>query len=130
MVFLVSSVRQFAPGTLLIVVVTPIWARLSCTRTAIGSLTPAKPRSNEIGTLMLLTPASARSFLALSRSVLNLCGCGQATSIGASAGAPNIGLARPYNTASMIFWYGIAQATAYRTLTLSKGGCCTFIPMY
>src|ERR1700730_18651458 len=103
MVFLVSSVRQFAPGTLLIVVVTPICARLSCTRTAIGSLTPAQPRANEIGTLILPKPAPGRSFFALSRSVLNLCGCGQATSVGASAGAPNIGLARPYSTASMIF---------------------------
>src|ERR1700724_4169505 len=103
MVFLVSSVRQFAPGTLLIVVVTPICARLSGTKTAIGSLTPAKPRSNEIGTLILLTPASARSFLALSRSVLNLCGCGQATSVGASAGAPNIGFGRPAHTAAHHF---------------------------
>src|ERR1700728_2068965 len=114
MIFLVSSVRQFAPGTLLIVVVTPICARLSCTSTAIGSLTPAKPRSNEIGTLMLLAPASARSFFALSRSVLNLCGCGQTTSVGASAGAPNIGLGRPHRTASLDFFVRIAEGMAWR----------------
>src|ERR1700727_960942 len=103
MVFLVRSVRQFAPGTLLIVVVTPICDRLSWISTAIGSLTPAKPRSNDSGTLMLLAPDEARSCFAFSRSVLNLWGCGQARWVGASAGAPNIGLASPYITASMIF---------------------------
>ena len=30
----------------------------------------------------------------------------------------------------MIFWYGIAQATAWRTFRLSKGGFVTFMPMY
>ena len=63
-------------------------------------------------------------------SVVNLCGCGQATSALSSAGAPNSGLPRPNSTASMIFWYGIAQATAWRTFKLLNGGFFTFMPMY
>src|ERR1700710_929590 len=70
------------------------------------------------------------SCLALAMSVLNLVGCGQATSVGLSAAAPYIGFDRPNSTASMIFWYGTAYATACRTLMLSNGGLVTFMPRY
>src|SRR5882757_935737 len=109
MVFLVSSVRQLAPGILLIVVLMPIWARLSWTSTQSGSLTTAKPRSNEIVVSKPSgKPASVSSALALAMSVKYLVGCGHATSVVLVGGAPNIGLARPNSTASTIFWYGIA----------------------
>src|SRR3981189_1759203 len=109
----------------------PTWARLSCVSTQSGSLEPAKPRSNDnVVSNPFGYPASAMSCLALAMSGLNFGGSGQATSVGLSAGAPYIGLDRPKYTASMIFWYGIAQATAWRTLRLSNGGLLTFIPIY
>jgi hypothetical protein len=46
------------------------------------------------------------------------------------SGPPNSGRARPYSATSMIFWYGMAYATACRTLGLSNGFILTFMPMY
>ena len=45
--FFSSSLRQLEPGILLIVVLMPICARLSWISTHSGSLTTAKPRSND-----------------------------------------------------------------------------------
>ena len=69
--FLSSRFRQFAPGMLLIVVLMPIWASDSWTRTAIGSLIVAKPWSKKSGVSNpLARPASAMSALARAMSVL------------------------------------------------------------
>ena len=66
--FFAISLRQLAPGTLLIAVLMPIWPRLSCTSTAIGSQMSPAPRSKEIVVSMPDTPLSAISALALAMS--------------------------------------------------------------
>ncbi len=67
--FFAISLRQLAPGILLMAVLMPIWPRLSWSSTAIGSEFTASPRSNEIEVSIGPTPDSCINALALAMSV-------------------------------------------------------------
>src|SRR3954468_23364080 len=68
--FLFKVVRQFAPGIFSMVMRTPIFARLSWMRTAVGSPTVAVPTSSaKLVSRPCANPASCINALARSRSV-------------------------------------------------------------
>ena len=79
---------------------------------------------------MLLAPASARSFLALSRSVLNLCGCGQATSVGVVGrrAEHRLGEAEQHRIHDLLIGDRIGDRLPH--FELSNGGFFTFMPIY
>src|SRR5262245_46671111 len=131
MSFLSSAARQLAPGILLMVTLMPICDSASATRMHAGSLTVAPPRSNDsVVSNPSAMPASFMRARAFGMSWVYPVACGHAVPLARLSLSPHIFVDRLYRAVSMIFSYGIAYATAWRTFSLLKGGLLTFMPKY